>query len=330
MDSKILLSAALVAAMGITGCQAMKGNQATSNDSPMNKAMWQEIGAAFQQTNDSMLKANESRIVFLRENDGSAQASPIVVGIGSDNLVGINSDNLFQVSLNNNHYSDVVICNDSQVVTAQNMNSMNGQVLAQSKRFSFMPKTTTYLKVATSATGTPMIQQAPTAQALLMLSQSKRQTHQISRVFIECTAPKVVVTPPPVYIPPVQAPAPAQNLPIRNDRQFTVLFDFDSTKITANTASELGEMAEFIKTRSTNNNITLEGHTDSKGSDSYNVKLSQARANTAKDILVNKYGLDSMKLSPIGYGESNPVDTNNTEQGRQNNRRVVATVTSQQ
>lgn len=89
-------------------------------------------------------------------------------------------------------------------------------------------------------------------------------------------------------------------------------------------------MADFIRTRPTNNNIILEGHTDSKGSESYNSKLSQARANTAKDILVNRYGVDSMKLNPMGYGESRPVDTNNTEQGRQNNRRVVATVVSEQ
>lgn len=324
MDSKVLLSAALTIAMGIISSQTMAANSAY--DTAINKAIWQKSGAAFQQPNDSALKTNESRIIFLRQDESNAQTSPIVVGIGSDGLVGVNTDNLFQVSLANNHYSEVVICNDSQMVTAQNMNSTNGQVLAQSRNYNFMPRTTTYLKVDVSANGVPMIEQVSTAQALSILGQSTRQTHQISRVFIECSAPKPVVIPQPIIVTP---PQPVANLPIRNERQFTVLFDFDSTKITANTASELGEMAEFIRTRRTINNIVLEGHTDSKGSESYNTKLSQARANTAKDILVNKYGADSVKLTPIGYGELRPVDTNNTEQGRQNNRRVVATVISE-
>lgn len=319
MNSKVLLSIALVAAINLTGCQTMTSNLASANDSPMNKVMWQKSGEVFQQPNDMMLKANESRIVFLRQDDNNVQAGPIVVGVGADDL--------FQVSLDNNHYSEVVICNDSQIVTAQNMNTMNGQVMAQSKRFSFMPQTTTYLQISLSATGTPVVQQVSPNRAISTLNQSTRQTHQISRVFIECSVPKPVVIPPTVIVP-VQPPT--QNLPIRNERQFTVLFDFDSTNITSNTASELGLMADFIKTRRTNNNIVLEGHTDSKGSDVYNNKLSQARADTAKTILVNKYGVDGMKLTPMGYGESNPVDTNNTDQGRQNNRRVVATVVSEQ
>ena len=326
MNSKVLLSTALVVAMGLTGCQTMGASQPSTADSAMSKVMWQKSGAAFQQPNDSMLKANESRIVLLRQNN-TAQTGPIVVGIGSDGLVGVNTDNFFQVSLVNNHYSDIVVCSDSQVVTAQNMNSVNGQVLAQAKTYNFTPQTTTYLKVDISANGVPTIQQVSTAQALSMLNQTTRQTHQISRVSIACSAPKPVAIPPAVVVP---VPPPSQNLPIRNERQFTVLFDFDSTKITANTAAELGEMADFIRTRPTNNNIILEGHTDSKGSESYNSKLSQARANIVKDILVNRYGVDSMKLNPMGYGESRPVDTNNTEQGRQNNRRVVATVVSEQ
>lgn len=331
MNSKVLLSTALMVAMGLTGCQTMTSNSASANDSPMNKTMWQKSGESFQQPNDMMLKANESRIIFLRQDNSDIQASPIVVGIGSNGLIGVNTDNFFQASLLNNHYSEVVICNDSQIITAQNMNATDSQVMAQSKRFSFTPQTTTYLQVSLAANGVPVVQQVSPNRAISILDQSTRQTHQISRVSIECSAPKpkpkpVVVTP--AVVVPVQPPA--QNLPIRNERQFTVLFDFDSTKITSDTASELGLMADFIKTRRTNNNIVLEGHTDSKGGDAYNNKLSQARADTAKAILVNKYGVNSMKLTPMGYGESRPVDTNNTDQGRQNNRRVVATVVSEQ
>lgn len=330
MNSKVLLSTALMVAMGLTGCQTMTSNSASANDSPMNKTMWQKSGESFQQPNDMMLKANESRIIFLRQDNSDIQASPIVVGIGSNGLIGVNTDNFFQASLLNNHYSEVVICNDSQIITAQNMNATDSQVMAQSKRFSFTPQTTTYLQVSLAANGIPVVQQVSPNRAISILDQSTRQTHQISRVSIECSAPKpkpkpVVVTP--AVVVPVQPPA--QNLPIRNERQFTVLFDFDSTQITNETFGELGLMADFIQTRQTND-IVLEGHTDSKGSENYNLRLSQDRANVAKDILVNRYGIDSMKLRPIGYGESRPVDTNNTDQGRQNNRRVVATVVSEQ
>ena len=70
----------------------------------------------------------------------------------------------------------------------------------------------------------------------------------------------------------------------------------------------------------------MEGHTDSRGSESYNLQLSQKRANTVKNILVDKYGMQPSRLRAVGYGEAMPIDINDTEEGRQNNRRVVATV----
>lgn len=330
MNSKILLSPVLVIAMSLIGCQMMAGNQLSNADIAINKIKWKKSGVVFEQPSDNMLKANESRIVFIRQSETATETNPIVVGIGSDDLVGANLDNLFQVSLTNNHYSDVVICNGSQIITVQNMNSISAQVLAQSKRFDFIPQTTTYLKISLSAAGAPTIEKLPTTQALSLLSQSMRQTHQISRVFIDCSSPQPAVIPQPIVVMPLTVESPAPNLPIRNEKQFTVLFDFDSTKITTNTTAELGAMADFIKTRRTINKIILEGHTDNKGSDNYNLELSQARANKAKSILVNKYGVDSMKLTPMGYGEYKPVDTNTTRQGRRNNRRVVATVISEE
>lgn len=324
MNSKFLLLTTLVVTMGLTGCQTIASNSASDVNSPIKKAMWQKSGDVFQLPNDMVLKANESRIVFLRQDDKAVQASPIVVGIGADNL--------FQASLNNSHYSEVVICSDTHIINVQNMNTMNGEVLAQSKQFSLMPQTTTYLQVGLSATGTPVVQKVSPNQAMTILEQSTRQTHQISRAYIECSVPKPMpVITQSAVIPPLAIPvqSPAQNSPIRNQQQFTVLFDFDSTKVTSDIVSELGLMAEFIKNNRTSN-IVLEGHTDSRGSDTYNNKLSLERANTAKSILVNEYGVDSMKVKTVGYGESNPVDTNSTDQGRQNNRRVVATVISEQ
>ncbi|UCC13092.1 MAG: OmpA family protein [candidate division WOR-3 bacterium] len=68
--------------------------------------------------------------------------------------------------------------------------------------------------------------------------------------------------------------------------------------------------------------IEVQGHTDSQGSDAYNMNLSNDRAATVKNYLVEKHGIDEARLITKGYGESKPVATNNTVAGRAQNRRV--------
>ena len=67
--------------------------------------------------------------------------------------------------------------------------------------------------------------------------------------------------------------------------------------------------------------VIATGHTDSIGSDAYNQKLSERRAAAVKDYLVSK-GIAASKVTTIGKGESQPVATNKTAEGRQKNRRV--------
>ena len=67
--------------------------------------------------------------------------------------------------------------------------------------------------------------------------------------------------------------------------------------------------------------VRVEGHTDSDGSDAYNLKLSQSRAESVVEYLV-KSGIDRSRLDPVGYGETKPIDTNRTSEGKANNRRV--------
>lgn len=72
--------------------------------------------------------------------------------------------------------------------------------------------------------------------------------------------------------------------------------------------------------------IEVGGHTDSVGKDENNQKLSERRAKAVKDFLVGE-GIDEGRLSTKGYGEESPVDTNDTAQGRANNRRVSFKIT---
>jgi outer membrane protein OmpA-like peptidoglycan-associated protein len=73
--------------------------------------------------------------------------------------------------------------------------------------------------------------------------------------------------------------------------------------------------------------IRIEGHTDSDGSDSYNLKLSQQRAAAVLDYLVAQ-GLEAKRMGSVGLGETQPIDTNRTSEGRANNRRVEFHITS--
>jgi OOP family OmpA-OmpF porin len=66
---------------------------------------------------------------------------------------------------------------------------------------------------------------------------------------------------------------------------------------------------------------TITGHTDSVGSDSYNLKLSERRANAARDYLVSQ-GIDASRITTQGLGESKPIASNDTAEGRAENRRV--------
>ena len=70
----------------------------------------------------------------------------------------------------------------------------------------------------------------------------------------------------------------------------------------------------------------LEGHTDSVGTDAYNQRLSERRANAVREVLVNQYGVEAGRVDAVGYGESRPVADNATDAGRAINRRVEAEV----
>lgn len=99
-----------------------------------------------------------------------------------------------------------------------------------------------------------------------------------------------------------------------------VHFKFDSASLTSEAKSILDGALSAIQSNKSQN-LQVEGHTDSTGSESYNQNLSQRRAQSVVDYLVSK-GVSSSRLSAIGIGESSPISPNDTPANRAQNRRV--------
>lgn len=105
-----------------------------------------------------------------------------------------------------------------------------------------------------------------------------------------------------------------------------VLFDFDKATIRPDARPQLDKLAELIKAQAPPSTV-IEGHTDTKGDDAYNQRLSDARAVAVRDYLIGVRTVDGTKLTTKGLGELRPVAPNATaeggddETGRQKNRR---------
>lgn len=103
-----------------------------------------------------------------------------------------------------------------------------------------------------------------------------------------------------------------------------VLFDFDKSVLKPQYKQELNGAKEVFD-MNPDLEVTVEGHADSTGSDAYNQKLSERRANAVVKYLVESVGVPAGKLTAVGYGESRPAATNDTAEGRAQNRRVEFT-----
>ncbi len=126
---------------------------------------------------------------------------------------------------------------------------------------------------------------------------------------------KPLPPPPPPPPPPAAAPPMKKKIVLR-----AVYFDTDKSNIRADARPVLDEAAQLLKDEGTAS-IVAEGHTDSRGSDAYNMGLSRRRADSVKKYLVD-HGVAASRISTEGFGESKPVATNATADGRQQNRRV--------
>jgi outer membrane protein OmpA-like peptidoglycan-associated protein len=100
-----------------------------------------------------------------------------------------------------------------------------------------------------------------------------------------------------------------------------VNFDFDKTVIKKYDAEELQRAIRFVK-KYPHTLVKVEGHTDSIGTEKYNQALSERRAEAVMNFLVKVGGVDPTTISTVGYGELKPIATNETAEGRAENRRA--------
>lgn len=99
-------------------------------------------------------------------------------------------------------------------------------------------------------------------------------------------------------------------------------FAFDSSKVDAADSEKLNGIAERLKGEAASTRLSITGHTDSVGSDAYNQKLSERRANAVANYLIDAGVPSSIIVGVQGLGESQPVADNKTREGRAENRRV--------
>jgi len=121
-------------------------------------------------------------------------------------------------------------------------------------------------------------------------------------------------------------PCPAcERKPEVEARQITIdqviHFEFDKSNIRPQSYPILDDVVSIIKSNPSIKSVQIEGYTDSVGSDAYNQSLSNRRAASVKAYLVNK-GVPASMLNAVGYGETKPVASNDTAEGRAKNRRT--------
>jgi len=126
-----------------------------------------------------------------------------------------------------------------------------------------------------------------------------------------CKAEEPPAPPPP---PPPPPPAPRKIETISGPH-----FDFNKSTLRADGLRKVDHAAEALKGGTSR--VSVEGHTDSVGSDEYNQRLSEERARTVAERLIDQ-GVESSRITTKGFGESKPIASNATAAGRAKNRRV--------
>ncbi|MBD1559062.1 OmpA family protein [Vibrio sp. S9_S30] len=142
---------------------------------------------------------------------------------------------------------------------------------------------------------------------------------------VERTEPRPVAEPAPAPVVEEKKPEPPKKQTITFQSQQDVsLFETGSSKLSAAGTRRFESVATLLTTYP-QSKVGVVGHTDSRGSAKFNQKLSEERAQAVADYLIAK-GVDSSRITVKGDGESNPIASNDTAAGREQNRRVEVTI----
>lgn len=146
------------------------------------------------------------------------------------------------------------------------------------------------------------------------------------RTVVEPVAVVPVQAPPPPSPPPCELPADGRPIDLAGCKVGDVVvlngvnFEFDKARLTLNAKTLLDQIGVAL-TATPDIKVEIDGHTDSKGAGPYNQKLSEVRANSVRDYLIER-GIDAGRITTRGFGETMPIANNTTDDGRERNRRV--------
>lgn len=299
---------------GMSSCAMVSGVHNEGDTRRVDGVMWNnQVNTDINEVLEKKVANDKARLVFIRKNDNYSEQTSANISV----------NNRFQVSLHADNYTVVNSCVGTNQLSAHATGFKNNNLLADKQTYELTGGQTYFFNVVMSEEGQSTLEQITPASALPFLANKRYQSHQVSRVIPNCPLPVVPANPtavPPVIVEP-QPPVLAEKITI----DLEVLFETDKAIVRPDYYSKLSELAEFTK-KYPNTVVTIEGHTDSRGKDEYNHALSQRRVDAVKSVLINQFGVSAERLNAVGYGESQPRASNDTVEGRQLNRRVVAVV----
>ena len=142
--------------------------------------------------------------------------------------------------------------------------------------------------------------------------------------------PRPAAPPPPPPPPPAPTPPPGPSISQQAFQEFQnqdINFDFDQYDLRTDARTILDRKASFLNQNSSVR-VQIEGHTDERGTNEYNLALGERRANAAKQYLTTA-GVSAARLSTISYGEERPLDPGRNEAAWARNRRAHFVITGQ-
>lgn len=303
-----------IAFLSMSSCVMVSGTDNEGDIRRVNGVMWQnQVDIGINEILKEAVADDQTRLVFIRKNDNYSEQTSANISV----------NNRFQVSLHANNYTAVNSCVGTNLLSAQATGFKNNDLLVNKQDYELVGGQTYFFEVSVDEKGQSTLAQITPASALPLLANKRYQSHQITRVIPNCL-PSVTVVPPvisPTVIVEPKQPALTEKVTI----DLEVLFETDKAVVRPEYYSKITELSEFMK-QYPNTVVSIEGHTDSRASERYNQALSQRRVNAVKEVLITQFGVQADRLSAVGYGESQPRASNDTVEGRQLNRRVVAVV----